>query len=98
MLLLPVTVKVKVKGYHRGHSGAAHRGHGGIRFRRAWFLHSRWYQNFLGNFFVDCFDVVVAISVVEDADNGRMRARERSNNAAVGPSIVAHVGDFDDDA
>ena len=93
LLRLLGKVKVKVKSNHRGH-----RGHRGLRHRGLRVLHARRDYDFLGHFFVEGLDVVVAMSVVEDADHGGMRARERSDNASFGAAIAANGGDFDQDA
>ncbi len=69
-----------------------HRGHSGLRI-----LHSWRDYDFLGHFFVEGLDVVVAMSAVEDADDGRMRAREGADDAAFGAAIAADGGDFDED-
>jgi hypothetical protein len=58
-------------------------------------LHPRRNCDFLGHFFVDGFDIVVPVSVVEDADYGWMRARKRADDASFGASIGAYRGDFD---
>src|ERR1019366_2140811 len=80
----------------------ARRPHDSRRGRRRYILgrvlHSRRNDDFLGNFFVDGFDVVVAVSVVEDADHGGMGTREGAEDAAFGAAIGADGRDFDQDA
>ena len=61
-------------------------------------LHSWWDYDFLGYFFVDGLDVVVAVPVVEDADYGRVRTRQGADDAAFGAAVGADGGDFDEDA
>src|SRR6202521_4110296 len=61
-------------------------------------LHSWRDYDFLGYFFVYGFDIVVAVSVVEDADHGRMGTRQRADDAAFGAPIGADGTDFDQDA
>ena len=58
-------------------------------------LHPRRNDDFLRHFFVDGLDVVMAVSVVEDADHGWMGAREGADDAAFGAAIGADGGDFD---
>src|SRR6266404_444373 len=61
-------------------------------------LHPGRDHDFLGYFFVYGLDVVVAVSVVEDADEGRMGARQGANDSAFGAAIGAYGTDFDQDA
>src|ERR1035441_10800542 len=50
--------------------------------------------DFLRYFFVDGLDVVAAVSVVEDADHGRMRTRQGADDAAFGAAVGAGGGGF----
>ncbi len=79
--------------YHGGHGGHRGRSHGGLRV-----LHPWGDYDFLGYFFVDGLDVVVAVSVVEDADYRRMGTRQGADDAAFGAAIGTDGTDFDQDA
>src|SRR6266849_6375818 len=80
----------------------ARRPHDSRRGRRRyilrWTLHPWGDDDFLRYFFVDGLDVVVAVSVVEDADYRRMGTRQGANDAAFGASIGTDGTDFDQDA
>ena len=70
----------------------------GARRHKVAGFHPWWDYDFLGYFFVDGLDVVVAVSVVEDADHGWMGARQRADDTAFGAAVGADGGDFDQDA
>ena len=61
-------------------------------------FHSRWDDDFLIHFFVDRLHVVVATPVVKDAHHRGVSASNGADDAALGPSVGADVGDFDEDA
>ena len=64
------------------------------RYILGWALHARRDYDFLRYFFVYGLDVVVAVSVVEDADHGRMSTRQRADDAAFRASVGADGADF----
>src|SRR5882762_10851536 len=80
----------------------ARRPHNSRRGRRRYILgrtlHPWGDDDFLRYFFVDGLDVVVTVSVVEDADYRRMGTRQRADDAAFGAAIGADGTDFDQDA
>jgi hypothetical protein len=61
-------------------------------------FHSWRDYDFLRDFFVDGLDVVVTVSVVEDADDGGMGAGQGAEDAAFGAAIGADGSYFDEDA
>ncbi len=74
--------------YHGGHWGPGELRH----------LHPWRDDDFLRYFLVDGFDVIAAVSVMEDADHGRMRARKRPDDAPFGATVGADGGDIDQHA
>ena len=70
----------------------------GLRVGRLRDFHSRRDDDFLIYFFVDRLDVVVAASIVEDADYGGMSAGDGADDAAFAASVGTDVCHFDEDA
>ncbi len=97
---LPMSAYVNVINY-RGHRGSRFyflrvlcelRGKGSRNF------HSPRNDDFLRDFFINGFDVIMATIVVEDANDRRMSAVNGAKDAPVCAAIRTEVGDFDEHA